>query len=371
MARRPVTTDIEVFPEADRLEGYPHPRETLQVHGHQTAEEAFGESFRSGRLHHGWLISGKRGIGKATLGYKLARYLLAEPEERLPGGIEIVPDGTTWRQALALSHPRLLLIRRPYDIKAKRFAASIPVDEVRRLRSFLAHSAGPGAWRVVMVDQADELNGPAANALLKALEEPPQRCVFLLISSEPGRLLATVKSRCRRLDLDPLNDADFARAVSQAREAGELEPFAGEELQRLAAIAQGSVRRALQLSEADGIALQSRVSALLGMLPKVDWPGVHALADEVTGAGSEQRFEIFFDLLLETVADMVHARATGGAMRCGGIDCGRVIDEGRLAGWAELWERVVARKAEAMVLNLDRRALVIETVGRLQALARG
>ena len=157
-------------------------------------------------MHHAWLLAGREGIGKATFAYRLARHVLARPEERDPFGqsLEVAADSTAARQVAALSHPGLLVLRRPYDTRTKRFGASIPVDEVRRLKSFLGLTAGDGAWRVVIVDAADDLNINAANALLKSLEEPPKRAVFLLVSSEPSRLLPTIRSRSRRLDLAAL-----------------------------------------------------------------------------------------------------------------------------------------------------------------------
>ena len=182
MARAPQLQEIEATPEADRLEGFPHPRETQRLAGHLAAQQAVRQAFAEGRVHHAWLLAGREGIGKATLGYRIARFVLARPEERAEGTLDVPPGSVAARQVTALSHPGLLVLRRPWDAKAKRHTTSIPVDEVRRLKSFLAHSAGPGAWRVVIVDQADELNTNAANALLKSLEEPPPNALFLLVS---------------------------------------------------------------------------------------------------------------------------------------------------------------------------------------------
>ena len=214
MARAPAMVEAEELPEADRLEGFPHPRVTQALIGHADAEREMAEAFAGGRMHHAWLITGREGIGKATLAYRLARHVLARPQERDAAGksLEVGAETTAARQVLALSHPGLLVLRRPWDPRAKRFAASILIDEVRRLRSFLGHTAGDGAWRVVIVDAADELNINAANALLKSLEEPPTRAMFLLIASEPSKLLPTIRSRCRRLDLQPLAPEDLRRA---------------------------------------------------------------------------------------------------------------------------------------------------------------
>ena len=235
----------KALPESDRLEPFPHPRQTLRVIGHARGEQEFYDSVHAGRLHHAWLLTGRRGIGKATLAYRFVRYLLSPPSDRSGAGLDVRKDGVDARQVGALSNPRLLVIRRPFDQKNKRFTASIPVDEVRRIRSFLVHSTEPDAYRAVIVDQADELNPAAANALLKALEEPPLRTVFFLVSSEPGRLLATIRSRCRRLDLAPLQDDDVRAAVENSMTAlgDEEREDVDSNWDSLIPVSQGSPRR--------------------------------------------------------------------------------------------------------------------------------
>src|SRR6478735_5441874 len=225
MARAPAVQDSEALLEADRLDEFPHPRETRALFGHEAMEGELAQAFAGGRMHHAWLLAGREGIGKATLAYRLARHVLARPEERDPAGqsLEVAPETPAARQIRALSHPGLLLLRRPYDMRSKRIAASIPVDEVRRLKSFLGLTAGEGSWRVVIVDAADELNLNAANALLKSLEEPPTRGLFLLVASEPSRLLPTVRSRCRRLELAPLSGEALRTATEAALSAADME----------------------------------------------------------------------------------------------------------------------------------------------------
>jgi DNA polymerase-3 subunit delta' len=374
MARAPAVQEIEELPEADRLDGFPHPRATERLYGHEEAEHMLEAAFASGRMHHAWLIAGAEGIGKATLAYRFARYVLADPAERTLDTLDIAPDTRATRQVLALSHPGLLVIRRAYDPKGKRFPATIPVDEVRRLKSFLGRTAEQNAWRVVVVDRADELNISAANALLKSLEEPPPRTVFLLISSAPGRLLVTIRSRVRTLDLAALADDPLKRAISQAF-AGSGEEVGGgapapSEWERLARLSGGSVRRLLSLHAAKGLVLHDRISAILGGLPTVDWGAVHALADELSGQAAEQRYELFFELLMDAVARLVNAEARGEGTPAEITLARRLIGPARLATWAGLWERVAADKAETAALNLDRRALILDIFARLAAAAR-
>ncbi len=374
MARAPAVQEIEELPEADRLEGFPHPRATQRLFGHEDAERALAEAFASGRMHHGWLITGAEGIGKATLAYRFARHVLANANERMAHSLDIAPETRAARQVLALSHPGLLVVRRAYDPKNKRFPATIPVDEVRRLKSFLGRTADDDAWRVVIVDRADELNISAANALLKSLEEPPPRTIFLLISSAPGRLLVTIRSRVRTLDLAPLADEPLRRAVTQAfassgEEVGSSAPAASD-WEKLGRLSGGSVRRLLSLHAAKGLVLHERISALLKGLPTVDWGALHTLGDELSGQAAEQRYELFFDLLMDGLARLINAEARGVGTPDEIALAGRLIGPARLATWAGLWERVAADKAETAALNLDRKALILDVFSRLEAAAR-
>ncbi len=373
MARAPATQDIEAPPEADRLDGFPHPRHTRSLIGHGEVQRMLAEQVRSGRLHHGWLISGPRGIGKATLAYALTRYLLAEPGERdaAAAALTVPPESVAFRQVAALSHPNLLLLRRPWDPKAKRHASAVTVDEVRRLRMFLGHRADGDAWRVVLVDTADDLNTAAANALLKSLEEPPPRTVFLLLSSEPGRLLPTIRSRCRLLSLAPLAPEDLKAAVNQAIAAGDdAAPPSPSDWPRLLELSQGSVRRALEVNSSSGLKLYDRVVTLVANLPSIDWAAVHTLSDELAGTAAEQRFEQFYQFLLDLLSRLVRASATGTGSPADLALATKLIG-GRLPNFAETWTGIAAAKAEAMALNLDRKALIMDTVARLAAAAKG
>ncbi len=378
MARAPAVREVEAPPEADRLEGFPHPRETRRLFGHAAAERKLAEALASGRIHHAWLLAGPEGIGKATLAYRFAAYALADAVARDPAmaSLDLPEETPALRMVRAMSHPGLLVIRRPWDHQKKRFVANIPVDEVRKLRAFLAHTAGGGSrqgeavQRVVIVDQADELNVSSANALLKSLEEPPPRTLFLLITSQPGRLLPTIRSRCRVLTLSPLPQEDLRAAAEQALDAAELTKPAEADWPRLLHLARGSVRRLLALATSDGLKLAQRVSSIFEMLPKVDWTAAHALADDLAGAANEQRFETFFDLLLDMSARLARAAATGEGEPGEVALARRLIPEGRLASWAELWETVVREKAEALALNLDRKTLVLETLSRLEGASR-
>lgn len=372
MARAPAMQEFEALPEADRLDGAPHPRTTAKLYGHKVAEQVLASGLAGGRMHHGWLIAGAEGIGKATIAYRFARAALSRPDERDSAGRSLAVSSETSgsRQVRALSHPGLLVIRRPYNTKDKRFAATIPVDEVRNLRQFLAMSAEANAWRIVIVDTADELNIAAANALLKSLEEPPPRTIFLLVTSQPGRLLPTIRSRCRVLQLDPLGGPNLRAAAGEAIEAeGGKAPVAADwpVLERLAS---GSVRRLLNLANNGGLALNEAITTHLAGLPKLDGVALHALSDKLAPAAAEQQFELFFELLEGTLARLIRAAATGAGDRGEVALAARLIGDARLATFAQAWETVVREKAEAQALNLDRKTLILDTFARLERASR-
>ncbi len=362
MARAPAVIETEAPPEVDRLEGFPHPRETQIVFGHAAAERALVDAFAAGRMHHAWLMSGRMGIGKATLAYRLARFLLADPGDRMQpeASLDVRPNSTAARQVLALSHPGLLVLRRAWNPTTKRFGTSIPIDEVRRLRGFLGHTAAQDTWRVVIVDTADDLNPNAANALLKSLEEPPKRTVFILLVSEPGRLLPTIRSRCRLLPLAPLGPEDLRRAALAAAGGRDDELVLPESME---ALADGSVRRLLELSDGTGAKLYERILAVLTALPNVDWGAAHTLADDLGSPSADQRFEMFFTILLGVMAKAIRGAAAGEGSAWS-------IQPGRVPRWAEMWEDIVRDKDEVLELNLDRRALILSTLSRLAATAR-
>ena len=373
MARAPAVQDIEAPPEADKLEGVPHPRATLELFGHEAAEQALAEGFASGRMHHGWLISGAEGVGKATLAYRFARHVLASAAERDPSlrSLDVPPHSIAARQVLALSHPGLLVLRRPWDHRTKRHLQIISVDEVRRVKTFLSHASEAGSWRVVIVDTADLLNVNSANALLKSLEEPPPRTFFLLLTASPGRLLPTIRSRCRVLDLQPVGETDLRRAVLRALAPEEHEPPGPDDWIRLISLSDGSVRRALSFWLGDGLKLDARLRQLFARLPSVDWQAVHALADETASQAAAERYELMFDLLLKLVARMVRAAAGLPSADEEKRLAQRLIPEARLATWAELWETIAREKSEAQALNLDRKSLILQTFGRIGVASRG
>jgi DNA polymerase-3 subunit delta' len=379
-----VPTDAPL-PEADRQPGAPHPRETRTLFGQDAAEHAFLEAFNAGRLHHAWLLTGPEGIGKATLAWRIARFLLTQPMDETedegglfgealrparPETLESDPDHPAVRRSAALSEPRLFLLRRPWDADKGRFKQDIPVDEVRRLKSFFNFSAVDGGRRVVIVDAADDLNTAAANALLKVLEEPPRDTILLLVSHAPSRLLPTIRSRCRTLGLRQLARPELEQALRGALQDGDAN------LQALMALADGSVGRALQLHEAGGPEAYAALVAFLADLPRLDRPAMVKLADSAAARGAEERF----DLLLTLTEFFLHRLARTGATGQPPPDAvaGEAALLARLCpapvharAWATAAAQLVPRARAGRAVNLDPSALLIDMFLGLQSTAAG
>ena len=358
--------------EPDCLEGFSSPRDVDRVFGHDDAATEFEEALRSGRLHHAWLLVGPEGIGKATLAYRLARTVLAHAEagDLLPGAPgDVAPDQPIFRKVAGLAHPNLLLIRRSWIEKTKRYSQVISVDEVRRLRSFLGSTAGDGSWRVVIVDRADQLNQNAANALLKALEEPPPDTLFLLVSNAEGRLPVTIRSRTRMLRLSSLDEAALIDAVDAALTRDGID--ADEETRRLAlALSQGSVRRTLELVTGEGIGLYNDIIAMFEGLPDLDGAKVQRQAEKLASINETEHLELYLTLLLGLIERLVRYGATGQGLVGSEPDFARrLITPETLRAWAESWETISAARAETMALNLDRGLLVLNSWFGLQHLA--
>ncbi|MFA5581048.1 MAG: DNA polymerase III subunit delta' [Paracoccaceae bacterium] len=357
-------------PEADRAPGAPHPRETPLLFGQQLAERDFLDAYGHGKLHHAWLITGPRGVGKATLAWRIARFLIARPQDQgAPNDLAIPDDHPVSHRIAALSEPHLFLLRRPYDDKTERLAQTIPVDEVRRLKAFFTLSATEGGRRVVIIDSADDLNTAATNALLKLLEEPPKGVVLLLISHQPSRLLPTIRSRCRLLRCAPLGAQDMQAAMTQA---GAVVNDA--EAAALAALAGGSVGEAIRIGNMDGIELYAEITALMDSLPRLDRPRALRLAESAAGRQNGERFDLMLGLFDTFLARL--ARSGAGLPPLVEAAPGETALMRRLspdphAGriWAELQQNLSARTQQGRAVNLDPAALILDMLLRMNETA--
>lgn len=373
----------EDLPEPDRVEGAPHPRDTLRLIGQSQAETEFLDAFNTGRLHHGWMITGPRGSGKATLAWSIARFLLATPDpateaDGLFGGAGLAPelaetlavsaDHPVARRMVAGSEQGLFVLRRGHNEKTGRIKDQITVDEARRLKNFFSLSQADGGRRVVIVDAADELNVSAANALLKLLEEPPARTTLLLVTHQPSALLPTIRSRCRMLRLHPLSPADMTEAMDQAG-------MTVEQPERLAALAEGSVGAAVRLTNLDGLALYAQWIAMLRDMPRFDRARAQALAEAAAARGAEERRALMVVLLDQALSRLAIAGATG-QMPSPEAAPGEAEAFARLAPtpaaariWAAEAQEIGARLRHGLAVNLDPAALILDTVFKLSKAA--
>lgn len=335
--------------------------------GHEAAEQSLVRSWIGGRVPHAWLFTGPPGIGKATLAYRFARFLLANPtapETGLfalppPTSLALDPDHTVFRRIAAGGHPDLMVVEREIDQKTKRERGVITVDQIREIGHFLHLTSSEGGRRIVVIDPIDDLNSSGANSLLKLLEEPPENTVLLLISDMPGGLLPTIRSRCRRLALNPLSDAELARWFAAGGDASEAQDAAA----RLAA---GSPGRALALMEEGAFELYRDMVKLLST---GDLAAMNDFSDRLGRATAIDAFKRFADLYPWFLSRIARSAGSGEALPeiVGGEGAlaARLIGRVGLDRLIEVWEKTVQLLAQAIHLNLDRKQTVLEVLSAL------
>jgi len=361
-------------PEPDRIEGAPHPRETERLFGQDAAVASFLDAYNSKRLHSGWMITGPRGVGKATLAWKIATFLLTEaPDDGLFGeaapatDLSVPPDHPDAKLVQSGAHPRLFVVRRPVDEKTSKLKADITVDAVRGLKGFFQLSAADGGRRVVIVDAADELNRNAANAILKELEEPPARTTILLIAHQPSRLLPTIRSRCRELRCGPLDAHSLDAALEQAGQQTDA-PDA------LRSLCGGSAGDAIRLMNHDGLQLYAELIQLFDGLPRIARPAALKLAESCAGRGAEVRFAMTLDLIDYFLARAARAGLMGEPDSQGAPGEARLLarlsphDQAARA-WADLQQSLGARSRHGRAVNLDPAALILDMVFKIEETA--
>lgn len=367
----------ESLPEPDRIEGAPHPRDAVQIVGQHAAEAAFLDAFANGRLHHGWLLTGPRGVGKATLAWRIARFLLThEPDTGgglfgdappAPQSLDVSHDHPVVRRMHSGAEPRLFLLRRAWDEEKKRLKTVITVDEVRRLKSFFQLSAADGGHRVAIVDAADELNTAAANALLKLLEEPPPGVTLLLISHQPSGLLPTIRSRCRELRLTTLSSVDLSIALQQAG-------IEADNAAALAALSGGSAGEAIRLANLDGLQTYASLISLFGTLPRLDRPLALKLADSAAQRGNDTRLDLVLTLMDIFLSRLARSGIMGppkpeGASGESALFSRLSPHANAARSWADAQATLGARARRGRAVNLDPAALLIDMILKIDQTA--
>jgi DNA polymerase III subunit delta' len=334
-----------------------HPRLTRHLVGHEAAEQRLIAAWRSGRMHHAWLLAGPRGIGKATLAYRFARFLFTHPNAsaaEAPQSLEVAPEAPAAALVAARSHPDLLVVERTIDQKTERLRGLVRVEDSRKASQFFSLSPAMGGWRVCIVDAADDLNSESANSLLKVLEEPPARSVFLIVTHAPGRLLATIRSRSIRLDLKPLATGQVVEAMQAL---GASETSSPDELAAIAALSQGSPGRAVNLVGSQGARLFLKFQEVAGRRPPFARGPLFEIAGQLRRVDAAEDFPVFSDLLSDWVAATAKARAAAGGA-------------GAAQPWAKAHQDIGHSIRRANALNLDRRQVLLEAFSSIEEAAR-
>ena len=363
--------------DSDIDDGAPlSPRENPHLLGHQAAEDRFLATWQSGRMPHSWLISGPRAIGKATFAFRAGRFALAEGGDAEPAGLfgdaapadslQLDPEHPVFRRVAASAHPDLMTLQRSVNPDTNKLRSSIAVDDVRKAGDFMRLTPSEGGWRVVVVDSVDELNVNAANALLKVLEEPPARALLLLVSHTPGRLLATIRSRCCRLTLKRLSEAHVTDLLASQR--SELSP---EDRLSIARLADGSPGRALSLADDDGLGLYRALIALMMHLPSPPVPAIHAFGDLLARNGAEEKFRTATELMSWWIGRLARSGARGQGEPAPIIPeeqgCGaRLLGAAGVDRWMEVWEKINRLSDQTDRLNLDRKQALLSMFHALQ-----
>jgi DNA polymerase-3 subunit delta' len=346
--------------------------------GHELVEALLVQLYRAGRLPHAILIAGPRGIGKATLAFRLARFLLARggegasaaPATSHEPGLAIDPESGVFRRVAAGSHADLLTIERAWDPRRGRLRNEIVVDDAREIAAFFRLSSAEEGWRIVIVDGAEEMNRNAANALLKILEEPPDHSLLVLVSHNPGRLLPTIRSRCRRLVLSPPAMPVASRLLRHYRPQ-----LDNTQANALSTLSGGSIGRALELADAGGLELYSSLMELLASVPAIDVGRLHALADRLARTEADDTYRACEELLGRFLARLAREAARGRLDaeknvpgEATAISClSRSADPAR---WAALGQEIETNFAAARELNLDKKQTLLGAFFAIEATAR-
>ena len=345
---------------------WPEPRKNPELTGHEEAQRAFLESLRSGRLPHAWLICGPQGIGKATLAFRFARHLLAGGGAPSlfgdkTGALYLDPDSPAFRRIASGGHADLMTVEIGADPKSGKMRSEIVVDDIRGVSEFLHMTPAEGGYRVVVVDSADAMNRNAANALLKILEEPPPQAVLLLVCHAPGRLPATIRSRCRKLMLHPLADAEVGTLLARY-----LPEMPDGDRAALVKLAEGSPGRALALAQEGGLEVYREMIGLLS--GSANAQALQRFCEK--SARGEEGFAVVSRLFLWWLARAIRLAAEGRAEEIvagEGAALARIAKARGLDRFVALWEKASRLIARADSVNLDRKQVMMSAFLELES----
>lgn len=334
----------------DRLDGVADPRENINLLGHDNALNFLAEKYTQNALHHAWLISGPRGIGKATFAFRFAEHLLRHPiSSKAPLNFSI-QDDNIHSQIAKGAHPNVMVLRRPWDPKTKKFKTSISVEEVRKTIKFFGTSSGADAWRICIVDPADDLKASAANALLKILEEPPTRTLFFVLAHSPRGLLPTIRSRCQNLNLKPLDDGPLTSIIE---EQGIIDGMDANQKSQLTKLANGSVRRAILLANSKAV---NNFNEFIANIEKrtPDFSSLHRLAGSISIASKADEFQLFMDLIFDYLSGQLHNPQN-------------IEDKNKLLRLSQIWEETISSIETMQTWNMDKKQVILSLFNNMRA----
>lgn len=350
------------------------PRSNPDCIGHEDIEKSLLQDYRAGRLPHALVLAGPPGIGKATLAFRLARFLLAQGEEQggglfgdvaPPTSLYVAPENPVFRRVASSGHADLITIEREFDEKKGRFKNDISVDAVRRIHPFLHMTAAEGGWRAVIVDSAEYLNANSQNALLKILEEPPKKTVIILTTSQPGSLLPTIRSRCRMIPLEPLSEKAIGTLLDKFAPG-----LAADEKMTLSRLAQGSIGKALQFYQDDGVVLYKELLGVVSTMPQLDLLKVHALAEKLGKYGAEQSYNTATEIMIGWCERQARATVRGQILPDilpGDAVVFQKIENAYPAGhFLRAWEKISQLVLQTDIYNLDKKQAIMGAFLALQ-----
>lgn len=358
-------------------EGLSHPRHMHFCIGHEGVEQALLDAFNGGRMPHGLIFSGPKGIGKATMAYRLARFLLKYgqedegqgsllgAEDMIHRNLDVDYEDPTFRRVASGGHPDFMSVERAYDEGKNRYKDSVAVDDIRKVPLFLRMTSSNGGWRVVIIDDADTMNRNAQNALLKILEEPPKKTLLILVTHRLGTLIPTIRSRTQLLSFQPLSPPNLSQLLSQ--HSAHLMP---DDLQTLTSLADGSIGKALQYMEEGALDILNMVMDQLKNHPRWDYAALHAIADDMARAGQDQAFKTFQELLIWILSQMIVAKARGQALQSAALQNEAIqslLQNSSLEELLKICENLQSHFAKINGANLDKRQGVLGAFSLLAA----
>lgn len=332
------------------------PKDNPYLAGHEDMEKMFLDAWKNNSLHQSWLVSGAKGIGKATFCYRIARFLLNADEKQRQNytSLEVSPESLAFKQISNGSHPDFKLLERGYlkterqkivkaikdgnymtdeDLSELKKSSVITVDDVRTVNEFLSKKSADGCWRVVLIDSVDEMNTSSANAVLKILEEPPHKTLMLLVSHNPARLLPTIRSRCAKVELKPLKDNIVASLLRRYR------PQTSEDMvKKTTAIAGGSIGKAIAYIDGGAVQYYEKIYALATAGKNFKTAEMLKFCDEA--AATEENYGLFKELVLKFLSEQARSL--------------NKVEES-----AKAFDKAVRTFLETESLNLDKRQAVM------------